>query len=58
MGAVGEGGVRIVNREVGRRAGVSERELSNVEQRERVEVARWADRLQATGRRCRSSVAR
>src|SRR4029077_8425997 len=32
MGAVGEGGVRIVDREIVRRAGVSERELSTVEQ--------------------------
>jgi putative phosphoribosyl transferase len=58
MGAVGEGGVRIVNREVVRRAGVSEPELSNVEQRERVEVARRASRFRATRHRCRSPVAR
>jgi putative phosphoribosyl transferase len=45
MGAVGEGGVRIVDREIVRRAGVSERELSTVEQRERVEVACRASRL-------------
>jgi putative phosphoribosyl transferase len=45
MGAVGEGGVRIVDREIVRRAGVSERELSTVEQRERVEVVRRSSRL-------------
>src|SRR4029077_16910519 len=45
MGAVGEGGVRIVDGGIGRRAGVSERELSTVEQRERVEVARRASRF-------------
>ena len=45
MGAVGEGGVRIVDREIVRRAGVSERELSTVERRERVEVVRRASRL-------------
>jgi putative phosphoribosyl transferase len=45
MGALGEGGVRIVDREIVRRAGVSERELSTVEQRERGEVARRASRL-------------
>ena len=45
MGAVGEGGVRIVDREIVRRAGVSERELSTVEQRERVEVACRASRF-------------
>ena len=58
MGAVGEGGVRIVDREIVRQAGVSERELSTVEQRERVEVARRASRLRATRHRCRSPVAR
>jgi putative phosphoribosyl transferase len=45
MGAVGEGGVRIVDREIVRRAGVSERELSTVEQRERAEVVRRSSRL-------------
>ena len=45
MGAVGEGGVRIVDREIVRRAWVSERELSTVEQRERVEVACRASRF-------------
>ena len=45
MGAVGEGGVRIVDREIVRRAAVSERELSTVEQRERAEVVRRSSRL-------------
>ena len=42
MGAIGEGGVRIINREVVRIAGVSESELAAVEARERVELERRA----------------
>jgi putative phosphoribosyl transferase len=42
MGAVGEGGVRILNTEVVRMAGVSPEELAEVEERERAELERRA----------------
>ncbi len=42
MGAVGEGGVRILNAEVVRMAGVSAKELAEVEERERAELERRA----------------
>jgi putative phosphoribosyl transferase len=45
MGAVGEGGVLVVNEQVLRVAGVHERELALVEERERLEVARRAERF-------------
>jgi putative phosphoribosyl transferase len=45
MGAIGEGGVRIVNDEVVRRAGVTGREWSQVEERELVELERRAGRF-------------
>ena len=49
MGAIGEGGVRIINSEVVHVAGVSERELAQVEDRERAELVRRARRFR--GRR-------
>jgi putative phosphoribosyl transferase len=45
MGAIGEGGVRVVNRDVMRMAHVSDDELALVEDRERVELARRARRF-------------
>lgn len=45
MGAVGEDGVRVLNPEVLRHAGVSERQLADVEARERAEVEDRAARL-------------
>jgi putative phosphoribosyl transferase len=45
MGAVGEGGVLVLNPEVVRLAGVGERELALVEERERAEVERRAARF-------------
>jgi putative phosphoribosyl transferase len=45
MGAIGEGEVRVVNREVVRRAGVDEAEFATVEARERNELARRAERF-------------
>jgi putative phosphoribosyl transferase len=44
MGAIGEGGVLIVNREIVRLAGVSDRMLAVVEARERAELERRARR--------------
>ncbi|MGE7436028.1 phosphoribosyltransferase family protein [Kitasatospora sp. NPDC001175] len=40
LGAIGEGGVRVLNREVMRLAGVREEQLAPVEERERAELAR------------------
>ncbi|MDH6125403.1 phosphoribosyltransferase family protein [Kitasatospora sp. GP82] len=40
LGAIGEGGVRVLNREVMRLAGVSEEQLAPVEKRERAELTR------------------
>ncbi len=45
MGAVGEGGVRVINDEVVRQAGVSPEEMAAVETRERSEVERRAVRF-------------
>src|SRR5450759_1978616 len=45
MGAIGEGGVRVLNAEVVRLAGVSSEELAAVEQRERAELERQARRF-------------
>ena len=45
MGAIGEGGVRVLNAEVVRLAGVSSEELAAVEQRERAELERRARRF-------------
>jgi putative phosphoribosyl transferase len=45
MGAIGEGGVRIINTEVVDVAGVSDHEIADVEYRERAELARRARRF-------------
>ena len=45
MGAIGEGGVRVLNAEVVRLAGVSSEDLAAVEQRERAELERQARRF-------------
>ncbi len=47
MGAIGEGGVRVLNYSVIRPAGVTENELAAVEERERVELERRARRFRA-----------
>ncbi len=45
MGAIGEDGVRVINREVVREAMVSEEEIAGVEARERAELERRVQRL-------------
>lgn len=45
MGAIGEGGVRVINDEVVGAAGVSAHQIAEVEQRERVELDRRARRF-------------
>lgn len=45
MGAIGEDGVRVVNRDIVRTAGVSEHQLAEVESRERTELERRAARF-------------
>lgn len=45
VGAIGEGGVRVLNEEVLRRTGLSPRELASVEERERAELDRRAQRF-------------
>lgn len=45
FGAIGEGGVRIINDEVVQLAGLSEREIAAVEARERAELARRVQRF-------------
>ena len=52
MGAVGEGGVRVINRQVVRTAGVSEKVLAAVAERERSEVEVRAARYRARWPRC------
>lgn len=47
MGAIGEDGVRIVNDDLRRRAGVSDADLSAVERRERSELERRAERFRS-----------
>ena len=47
MGAIGEGGVRVINREVVRLAGISRDELAAIEARERAELERRARRFRA-----------
>jgi putative phosphoribosyl transferase len=42
LGAIGEGGVRVLNHDVVRHAGVNESDIAVVEQRERVELERRA----------------
>jgi putative phosphoribosyl transferase len=45
MGAIGEGGVRVINEQVRRLGGISDEELQVVEARERVELTRRAQRF-------------
>src|SRR5690606_34529181 len=47
MGAIGEGGVRVVDRSLVERAQVTDFELAEVERRERAELDRRADRFRA-----------
>jgi putative phosphoribosyl transferase len=47
MGALGEGGVRVINEEIVRAAGVTRPELAAVERRERAELERRAARYRA-----------
>jgi putative phosphoribosyl transferase len=47
MGAIGEGGVRVVDRSLVARAQVTDYELAEVERRERAELDRRADRFRA-----------
>jgi len=51
MGAIGEGGARILNPEIVRMAEVSDRELAAVEERERAELDRRANRYRASRER-------
>jgi putative phosphoribosyl transferase len=45
MGAIGEDGIRVIDQRVVRAAGISERRIKTVEERERVELARRAQRF-------------
>ena len=45
MGAIGEGGVRVVSQDIVRSVGASERDLAAIEQVERAELARRAERF-------------
>ncbi len=47
MGAIGEGGVRVLDRSLMARAQVTDHELAEVERRERAELERRADRFRA-----------
>ncbi len=47
MGAIGEGGVRVLNDEVMRLAGATDRDVTDVEARERIELDRRAQRYRA-----------
>ena len=51
MGAIGEDGVRILSEDVMRRAGVTAEQLEAVEQRERTELERRAQRFRGDGPR-------
>ena len=51
MGAIGEGGVRVVNDEVVRMTGVEEQEFAAVERRERAELERRAEEFRRGRRR-------
>jgi putative phosphoribosyl transferase len=52
MGAIGEGGVLVENRDVMRAAAVTERDLERVEQRERAELERRAHEYRGGRQRC------
>ncbi|MBV1893960.1 MAG: hypothetical protein KUG57_07920, partial [Ilumatobacteraceae bacterium] len=47
MGAIGEGGVRVIDNEVARGFGVSRKDLATVEQRERHELERRSQKLRS-----------
>src|SRR5215472_13361589 len=47
MGAIGEGGVRVSNDDVIRRAAVTEQEIALVEERERADLEQQAQRFRA-----------
>lgn len=49
MGAIGEGGIRVVSDDLVARAGVSEQEFAAVEHRERTELERRASRYRPAG---------
>lgn len=51
MGAIGEDGARVINRDIVHRARMSDRELAEVEARERVELERRASRFRGGQRR-------
>lgn len=53
MGAIAEGGVRVLNRDVIRRAGVTEAQVAEVEARERAELERRARRYRGERPRAR-----
>ncbi|MFJ8668766.1 phosphoribosyltransferase family protein [Streptomyces sp. NPDC093600] len=48
MGAIGEGGVRVVNERVLRETGVSDRDIADVEERERAVLAQRAQRYRGS----------
>ncbi|HVB45922.1 MAG TPA: phosphoribosyltransferase family protein [Streptosporangiaceae bacterium] len=47
MGAIGEGGVRVLNEDVIRRAGITDQEIAVVEERERADLDRQAQQFRA-----------
>ncbi len=47
MGAIGEGGIKVSNDEVIRRGGITSHEIAAVEQRERADLVRQAERFRA-----------
>ncbi len=51
MGAIGEGGVCIINRDLVHRTGVSEHEIASVEERERIELDRRVKRFRGNRER-------
>jgi putative phosphoribosyl transferase len=51
MGAIGEGGIRVINDEVIRRGNITAQEIAAVEQRESADLVRQAERFRAGGQR-------
>ncbi|MGH4009099.1 MAG: hypothetical protein ACRDTH_13255 [Pseudonocardiaceae bacterium] len=49
MGAMGEGGVRVLNETLVRSTGITPDELAAGERRERAELERWIRRFQGIG---------
>ena len=47
MGAIGEGGIRVSNDDVVRRGGITSQEIAAVEERERADLVRQAERFRA-----------